>query len=64
MENGFRLPQDEEEQQRDFRSLDALIEIQEADNFNRIVQEEIEKLRLSEREAFEFKWERTNIRSH
>ena len=64
MENGFRLPQDEEEQQRDFRSLDALIEIQEADNFNRIVQEEIEKLRLSERDAFEFKWERTNIRSH
>ncbi len=56
MENGFNLPQDEDERQADFRSLDALIEIQEADNFNRIVQEEIEKLRLSEREAFEFKW--------
>ena len=56
MENGFALPQDEHERQRDFRSLDALIEIQEADNFNRIVQDEIEKLRLSEREQFEYRW--------
>ena len=56
MENGFVLPQDEYEQQRDFSSLDALVEIQGAENFNRIVQEEIEKLRLSEREQFEYRW--------
>ena len=56
LENGFLLPNDENLNQIDLRSIDALIEIQEADNFNRIVQEEIEKLRLSEREAFEFKW--------
>ena len=56
MENGFVLPPDEGEQQKDFRSLDALIEIQEADNLNSFVQEELEKLRLSEREQFGYRW--------
>lgn len=55
MENGFSLPPDEDEQIR-IGSLDALIEIQEADNFQRIVDAEIEKHRLYERELFDFRW--------
>ena len=55
MENGFVIAPDEEEQQR-LSSIDALIEIQEADNFQRFVNAEIEKLRLHEREAFELRW--------
>ena len=55
LENGFSLPKDEDGSS-DTRSLDALIEIQEADNFERIVQEEIDKLRLNERESFEYRW--------
>ena len=39
-----------------FDTIDALIEIQEAENFERIVQDQIEKLRLNEREAFDFRW--------
>ena len=55
MENGFSLPPDEDERTR-ISSLDALIEIQEADNFQRIVDAEIEKHRLYERELFDFRW--------
>ena len=55
MENGFALLPDEDEQER-ISSLDALIEIQEADNFQRIVDAEIEKHRLNEREAFDIRW--------
>ena len=55
MENGFVLPPDEDEHER-ISSLDALIEIQEADNFQRIVDAEIEKHRLNEREAFDIRW--------
>ena len=55
MENGFVISPDEDQQQR-ISSLDALIEIQEADNFQRFVDAEIEKLRLHEREAFELRW--------
>ncbi|MDC3009088.1 hypothetical protein OA002_02990 [bacterium] len=55
MENGFALPPDEDEQER-ISSLDALIEIQEADNFQRIVDAEIAKHRLNERELFNFRW--------
>ena len=55
MDNGFALPLDEDEQER-ISSLDALIEIQEADNFQRIVDAEVEKHRLSEREAFDIRW--------
>ena len=36
--------------------LDTLVEIQEADNFQRVVQEELDRLRLNEREAFDLKW--------
>ena len=55
-ENGFAIPPDEDGKLSDFSSIDALIEIQEVDNFQRIVQDEIDKLRLSEREAFDVKW--------
>ena len=55
-ENGFAIPPDEDGKLSNFSSIDALIEIQEADNFQRIVQDEIDKLRLSEREAFDYKW--------
>ena len=55
MENGFVLLPDEDEQQR-ISSVDNLIEIQNADTFQRFVDSEIEKLRLDEREAFEFRW--------
>ena len=55
MENGFVLPPEADEQER-ISSLDALIEIQEADNFQRIVDAEIEKHRLYERELFDFRW--------
>tara|TARA_Y100001933_G_scaffold8023_1_gene7280 strand:+ start:2082 stop:2813 length:732 start_codon:yes stop_codon:yes gene_type:complete len=55
MENGFVISPDEDEQQR-LSSIDALIEIQEADNFQRFVYAEIERLRLHEREAFELRW--------
>jgi hypothetical protein len=54
LENGFALPKDEDGIS-DTRSLDALIEIQDAENFERIVQEEIDKMRLSERESFEYR---------
>ena len=56
LENGFVIPPDEHGRISDFSSIDALIEIQEADNFQRIVQDEIDKLRLVEREAFDYKW--------
>ena len=56
MDNGFSLAPDDDAKQSDFNSLDALIEIQEADNFERIVSTETEKLRLHEREAFEIRW--------
>ena len=56
LENGFVIPPDEDGRFSDFSSIDALIEIQEADNFQRIVQDEIDKLRLVEREAFDYKW--------
>ena len=55
MENGFAHPPDEDEQTR-ISSLDALIEIQEAENFQRIIDAEIEKHRLNEREVFDFRW--------
>ncbi|MDA9700178.1 hypothetical protein N9U74_03335 [Synechococcus sp. AH-736-M02] len=53
LENGFVIPPDEDGRFRDFSSIDVLIEIQEADNFQRIIQDEIDKLRLIEREAFD-----------
>ena len=56
MENGFQLPPEDDISFDKLESLDALIEIQEADNFERIIREQIEKLRLSEREAFDFRW--------
>ena len=56
LENGFVIPPDEDGRFSDFSSIDALIEIQEADNFQRIVQDEIDKLRLVEREVFDYKW--------
>ena len=55
-ENGFAIPPDEDGKLSYFNSIDALSEIQEVDNFQRIVQDEIDKLRLSEREAFDVKW--------
>mgnify|MGYP001442531452 CR=1 FL=1 len=36
--------------------MDALVEIQEADNFQRVVQEELYRLRINERGAFDLKW--------
>ena len=57
LENGFALPRDENGIY-DTCSLDALIEIQEADNFERIVQEELDELRLNERESFEYRWKK------
>ncbi len=56
MENGFELPPNDDASFDNLDSLDALIEIQEAENFERIVQDQIEKLRLNEREAFDFRW--------
>ena len=56
MENGYQLPPDDDGSFDKLGSLDALIEIQEAENFERIVQDQIEKLRLGEREAFNFRW--------
>ena len=50
-----RISPDEDEQQR-ISSLDALIEIQEADNFQRFVYAEIEGLRLQEQKAVELRW--------
>ena len=55
MENGYQLPPDDGSFDK-LVSLDALIEIQEAENFERIIQEQIEKLRLREREAFDYRW--------
>ena len=55
MEDGFVLPPEAVEKER-ISSLDALIEIQEAENFQRIVDAEIEKHRLNERELFNFRW--------
>ena len=55
-ENSFELPPNDDSCSQNFDSLDALIEIQEAENFERIVQDQIEKLRLNEREAFDFRW--------
>ena len=56
MENGFELPLDDNGGFDKLESLDALIEIQEAENFERIIQEQIAKLRLGEREAFNSRW--------
>ena len=56
MENGFELSLDDDGGFDKLDSLDALIEIQEAENFERIIQEQIAKLRLGEREAFNFRW--------
>ena len=56
LENGFQLPPDDDGSFDKVGSLDALIEIQEAENFERIIQEQTEKLRLREREAFDFRW--------
>ena len=56
MENGYQLPPDDDSSFDKLGSLDALIEIQEAENFERIIQEQIEKLRLREREAFDYRW--------
>ena len=56
IENGFKPPSDDGGSFDNLESLDALIEIQEAENFARIVQEQIAKLRLGEREAFNFRW--------
>ena len=56
MENGFELLLDDDGGFDKLDSLDALIEIQEAENFARIIQEQIAKLRLGEREAFNFRW--------
>ena len=56
IENGFKPPSDYGGSFDNLESLDALIEIQEAENFERIVQEQIERLRLGEREAFDFRW--------
>ena len=53
--NGFELPPEADDFDN-FDTIDALIEIQEAENFERIVQDHIEKLRLDEREAFDFRW--------
>ena len=36
--------------------MDTFVEIQEADNFQRVVQVELDQLRLNEREAFDEKW--------
>lgn len=55
IKNGFSVPPDENGILH-AQSLDALIEIQEADILERIVQEEIEKLRLNERESFDCRW--------
>ena len=56
MENGFELPPDDNGSFDKLDSLDALIEIQEAENFERIIQDQIERLLLGEREAFDFRW--------
>ena len=56
MENGFQLPPNDHGGFHNLESLDVLIEIQEAENFERIIQGQIEKLRLGEREAFNFRW--------
>ena len=56
MENGYQLPPDDDGSFDKLVSLDALIKIQEAENFERIIQEQIEKLRLREREAFDYRW--------
>ena len=63
IENGFVIPPDEDGLVNDFTTLDALVEIQEADNFQRVVQEELDKLRLNEREAFDLMWSK-HIPSH
>lgn len=55
IENGSELPPDHGDFDN-FDTIDALIEIQEAENFERIVQDQIEKLRLNERETFDFRW--------
>ena len=56
IENGFVTPPDDDGLVNDFTTLDTLVEIQEADNFQRVVQEELDKLRLNEKEAFVHKW--------
>ena len=56
MENGFELPPDDNGSFDKLDSIDALIEIQEAENFERIIQDQIERLLLGEREAFDFRW--------
>ncbi len=54
-ENGFAVPVGENGG-CDTRSLDASIEIQEVDILERIIQEEIDKLRLNERESLDYRW--------
>tara|TARA_Y100001933_G_C18931237_1_gene535396 strand:+ start:60 stop:1226 length:1167 start_codon:yes stop_codon:yes gene_type:complete len=56
MENGFELPLEDDGSFDKLESLDALVEIQEAESFERIIQEQIATLRLGEREAFNFRW--------
>ena len=56
IENGFVIPLGEDRLVDDYTTLDSLIEIQEADNFQRVVQEELDKLRLNERKAFDHRW--------
>ena len=55
MENGFQLPPDDDGVFDKLVCIDALTEIQEAENFERVVQEQTEKLRLCAREAFDFR---------
>ena len=53
--NGFGVPPDEEGIVNDYTTLDILVESQEADNFQRVAQEELDRLRLNERGAFDLK---------
>lgn len=50
------MPPDEDGIVNDYTTLDTLVEIQEADNFQRVVQEELDRLRINERGAFDLKW--------
>ena len=56
IEHGFVVTPDADGLVDDYTTLDTLVEIQEADNLQRVVQEELDKLRLNEREAFDLKW--------
>ena len=57
IENGFAVPSDENGILHT-QSIDALIEIQEADILERIVQKEIDKARLNEKESFNYRWKK------